>query len=63
MDDTLVEVCDRLVKEAELTGPCGRILYTNNYYTTMKLAKHLFEKYRLTIIGAMVPIDEKTQGS
>jgi hypothetical protein len=60
-DDTLVEVCDRLVKEAELTRPCGRTLYTNNYYTSMKLVKHLFEKHRWTIVGTIVPADKKTR--
>jgi hypothetical protein len=45
-DGTAADVCDRLVKEVELTGPCGQTLYTDNYYTSMKLVKHLFEKYR-----------------
>ncbi len=58
-DGTAVNVCDRLVNGAELPGPRGRILYTNNYYTSMKLAKHLFEKYRWTIVGTIVPTDKK----
>jgi hypothetical protein len=41
-DGTAVDVCDRLVKEAELMGPHDRTLYTDNYYTSMKLVKHLF---------------------
>ncbi len=61
MYGTAVDVCDRLVNEAELTGPRGRTLYTNNYYTSVKLAKHLFEKYRWTMVGTIVPTDKKTR--
>jgi hypothetical protein len=60
MDGTAVNVCDRLVKQAELTSPCGHSLYTDNYYTSMKLAMHLFEKYRWTMVGIVVPTDKKT---
>ena len=59
-DGTAVDVCDRLVNEAELTGPRGRTLYTDNYYTSVKLAKHLFEKYKWTMVGTIVPTDKKT---
>jgi hypothetical protein len=44
-DGTAVNVCDRLVNKAELTGPRGRTLYPDNYYMSVKLAKHLFEIY------------------
>jgi hypothetical protein len=60
-DGTAVDVCDRLVNEAELTRPCGRTLYIDNYYTSVKLAKHLFEKYRWTMVGTIVPTDKKTR--
>ena len=60
-DGTSVQVCDRLVKEAELTKSRGRTLYTDNYYTSIKLAKHLFEKYRWTLVGTIVPTDKKTR--
>ena len=60
-DGTSVQVCDRLVKEAELTRSRGRTLYTDNYYTSIKLAKHLFEKYRWTLVGTIVPTDKKTR--
>jgi hypothetical protein len=59
-DGTSVQVCDRLVNEAELTKSRGRTLYTDNYYTSIKLAKHLFEKYRWTLVGTIVPTDKKT---
>jgi hypothetical protein len=44
-DGTSVQVCDRLVKEAELTKSRGSTLYTDNYYMSIKIAKHLFENY------------------
>ena len=60
-DGTSVQVCVRLVKEAELTRSCGRTLHTDTYYTSIKLAKHLFEKYRWTLVGTIVPTDKKTR--
>jgi hypothetical protein len=36
-------------------------LYTDNYYTSIKLAKHLFEKCRWTLVGTIVPTDKKTR--
>jgi hypothetical protein len=61
-DGNAVDICDWwLVKEAELTGPRGRTLYTNNYYMSMKLAQHLFKKYRWTMVGTIVPTDKKTR--
>jgi hypothetical protein len=61
IDGTAVDVCNRLVKQTELTGPRGRSLYTDNYYASMKLAKHLFENYRWTMVGTIVPTDKKTR--
>jgi hypothetical protein len=59
-DGTSVQVCDRLVKEAELTGSRDRTLYTNNYYTSITPVKHFIEKYRWTLVGTIVPTDKKT---
>jgi len=36
-------------------------LYTDNYYTSIKLAKYLIEKYRWTLIGTFVLTDKKTR--
>ena len=35
-----------LIESADLTQHKGRILYTDNWYTSFVLAKALFEKYR-----------------
>ena len=50
-----LEICDELVKEARLTSSRWRMLYTDNYYMPMALAKHMFNNYRWTIIGTIVP--------
>ena len=44
-DNTALGVCDQLVKDVELTSARGRVLYINNYYTLVKLAKHMFLEY------------------
>ena len=44
-DKTALGICDDMVKEAGLTNARGRTLYTNNYYTSMVIAKHTFSKY------------------
>ena len=53
VDGSAVQVCDRLVNKANLTASRGRVLYTDNWYTSMKLAKHFFEKYGWTICGTV----------
>jgi hypothetical protein len=60
-DGTSVQVCDRLMKEVELIRSCGHTLYIDNYYTSMKPAKHLFEKSRWTLVGTIVPTDKETR--
>jgi hypothetical protein len=32
----------------------------DNYYTTVNLARHMFDRYGWTIIGTVVPTDKKT---
>ncbi len=49
-DRTTVDICKRLIHAADLvTGATGMIqgktVYSDNYYTSMKLAKHLYENY------------------
>jgi len=50
---TAVGVCDQLVNDAGLTSARGCILYTDNYYTSVKLAKHMYENYSWTIVGTI----------
>jgi len=59
-DGTSIGVCDKLVKDAKLTGARGRVLYTYSYYTSVKLAKLTYEKYGWTIVGTISAIDKKS---
>jgi hypothetical protein len=42
-------------------GQWGQVLVTDNYYTTVNLARHIFERYGWTIVGTVVPMDKKTR--
>ena len=39
----------------------GPVLYTDNWYTSVPLARHLFEKYGWLIVGTISPTDKKTR--
>ncbi len=49
-DNTTVDICERLIYEVDLvnnqTGGVirGCTIYSNNYYTSVKMAKHLYKK-------------------
>ncbi len=58
---TAVDICCRLVEKANLTHQKGRIVYTDNWYTSILLAKTLFEKYRWRFCGTMKPTDKKAR--
>ena len=49
------------MKEAGITSARGQTLYTDNYYTSMVLAKHIFNKYGWTIAGTIIPTDKKSR--
>ena len=44
-DNIALVICDDLVKESGITRFRGLTLYTDNYYTSMSLAKHMFNYY------------------
>jgi hypothetical protein len=52
-DNTTVDICERLIHEADLvnnqTGGMihGCIVYSNNYYTSVKMAKYLYVRPRI----------------
>ena len=63
-DGMTAGICERLIHAADLvTGATGmiwgRMVYLDNYYTSMKLAKHLYEKYTWSLVGTIVPTDKK----
>ena len=49
-----------MVKEAGISRVRGRTLHTDNYYTSMALAKSMFKKYRWEIFGTITPTDKKS---
>ncbi len=63
MDDTVVSLCDNLLRKAGLTEAQGRTFYTDNYYTSMSLVKHLYNKYRWTCVGTIVPTEKNEWAS
>eukprot|EP00956_Cyclotella_meneghiniana_P034721 scaffold107812_cov110-Cyclotella_meneghiniana.AAC.1 len=54
---------ERLLRDNNLhQNRRGRVLYSDNWYTTMDLAYyHLYNKYGYFFCGTMVPIDKKAR--
>ena len=50
-----------LTVDAGLAKQRGQVLYTDNYCTSAKLAKNMFEIYGWTIFGTILPVDKKSQ--
>jgi hypothetical protein len=57
----IFEITIDLLQSANLFSARGRALFTDNYYTSVKLAKELFIKYGWTLCGTMTPTDKKTR--
>ena len=49
----------RFINGADLIYCKGRILYSNNWYTTTRLAKYLYETYHWLFVGAVVANESK----
>ena len=58
LDSTAVAVVERILQDADLFKARGRVLYTDNWYTSVKLAKVMFDKYGWTICGTITPTDK-----
>jgi hypothetical protein len=61
---TAVDICKRLIHAADLvTGATGmirgRTVYSDNYYTSMNLAKHMCENYNWSLVGTIVLTGKK----
>eukprot|EP00984_Skeletonema_dohrnii_P004810 scaffold1689_cov99-Skeletonema_dohrnii-CCMP3373.AAC.1 len=61
VDGSALSVCDRLVRRAHLVGSKGRVLYTDNWYTSISLAVHMRENYSWGIVGTINPTDKKAR--
>ena len=52
-------VVDQLINKADLINCEGRILYSDNWYTSTRLANYLYETYHCLFIGTMVTNESK----
>ena len=59
VDGSAIMIVERLILDANLSMQRGRILYTDNWYTSIALAKHLYESYSWTIVGTISPTEKK----
>ena len=56
-----VDICVRMIVAAGLTLARGRVLYTDNWYTSMALAIKLMCDYGWAMVGTIVPTDKKSR--
>ena len=59
VDNSALQVVDRIINKADLIHCKGRILYSDNWYTTTRLAKHLYDAYRWLFFGTVVANESK----
>jgi hypothetical protein len=56
-DNTTVDICERVIHKVDLVNNqtvgviCGCTIY---YYTSVKMAKHLYKKYGWSLVGTVV---------
>ena len=58
-DNSAEAVVVRLITNTNLTLHSGRILYTDNWYTSIKLATTLFKDYDWLFVGTSAPTEKK----
>ena len=58
-DGTTLAIVLWLCEKADLLRTKGRILFTDNYYTSIRLAKLMYEKYGWSIVGTITPTKKK----
>ena len=51
---------ERLLNDNYLTNASGRTVYSDNWYATMDLARHLYDKHRMLFCGTMTPMEKKS---
>ena len=61
IDSSALEVVDRLLRNGNLITCTGRILYTDNWYTSTKLAFHLYNTYKWLFVGTIAPTEKKNR--
>ena len=61
IDSSAEEVVLRLISNANLTLKSGRILYTDNWYTSLSLAKKLYLQFNWLFVGTSTPTEKKSR--
>ena len=54
-------VISRLLHGAGATGTTGRILYTDNFYTSMAVMKHIFLSFSMLLVGTYALTKKKSR--
>ena len=44
-----------------LIGSSGQILYTDNYYTSIEIMKHVWTKFKMLFVGIIRMTDKKSR--
>jgi hypothetical protein len=61
IDSSAIGIVDRLLHNAGLTSCRGHILYTDNWYTSTKLAMHIHRHYKMLFVGTIKPSEKKAR--
>ena len=62
-ENSSVAICHRLCREAGITGKRVHVLYTDNWYTGIKLCQEFFEDYGWTVVRTIMPTNKNSSNS
>ena len=54
-DNSATEICHHLCRSAGITKKRDHVLYTDNWYASIKLCKEFFKRYGWTVVGSVTP--------
>ena len=60
-DNSAIAIVDRLLQNNNLHTARGRVVYTDNWYTTVALARHLYKKYGMFFCGTLNLTEKKAR--
>ena len=58
-DGSTLDMCLWLCKKTDILCTRGHVLFTENFYTTIKLTKHMYEIYGWSVVGTMTTTKKK----
>ena len=62
-DGSPTGVVSRLLHGAGATGTSGRILYTDNFYTSLKVMNHIFTSFGMLLVGTYALTKKKSRSA